>query len=114
MKTNTKLDKWAAEKCVGSVDRLKPLKNEGEIIDYVLEIPSSGIAFTLATFTLSDARCREIVMEFFEISTNRGHWHEGKEWEHWFATTDDNKFEADGESIEAAEIACIQAIKDAE
>ena len=106
MKTNAELDKWAAEKC--GVDTCASIYDDLDTALYISNTNGSKI------WTLSDARCREIVMEFFEISTNRGHWHEGKEWEHWFATTDDNKFEADGESIEAAEIACIQAIKDAE
>ena len=103
METNKELDQWAAEKIGLTVY----VHQDGRI--KVLTIPKHW-KFDKGIFTLSDARCREIVREHFEISTNRGHWNDGIEVDHWYSTTEDNKFEADGKSIEEAEIACIAAI----
>ena len=94
MKTNAELDKWAAEKCgVTEYDG-----GNGYFFD--------GKNFQFYEWTLSDARCREIVRECLEINT----WLAGGIW---FAASI-FCLPVEGKSIEAAEIAGIQAIKDAE
>ena len=95
MKTNAELDKWATEKC-GVIEY-----DDGN--GYFFD----GKNFQFYEWTLSDARCREVVREHFEIITDR---YRGAKI--WYCSN--QRQYAEGKSIEAAEIACIQAIKDAE
>ena len=103
MKTNIELDRWAAETC--GVKVIAGIIN----IDTLL---IKGGKLPLDIWTLSDARCREIVREWLKIRT---------------APSYPNRFSARsfkvetvkpyvhiGKTIADAEIACIQAIKDAE
>ena len=96
----SELNKWSAEK-VG----LTVYADEGRI--KILTIPKDW-AFDESEWTLSDARCREIVREYFKIHTNQmlsgdvicgAHPYGG---------------EFIGKSIAEAEIACIKAIMEAE
>lgn len=98
------LDAWAAEKCGVAVH------TEGSERLYIDRFQKHDIYEPVEIFTLSDARCREIVREHLQIITNvsynpnykwMAHQHFHTDWIH-------------GESIEEAEIACIQAIMDAE
>ena len=107
MKTNAELDKWSAEK----VGLTVYVHQNGKI--KILTIPKDW-EFDQGEWTLSDARCREVVRECFKITTCEN-WDEEAN-ERWMAFQHGarNIRAFTGDLIEAAEIACIQAIKDAE
>ena len=99
MKTNAELDKWAAEKCGVSI--------ANTLTKCVYHFKHNKKLYYF-DWTLSDARCREIVREYFKVRT--GNMNESE----WFCSVIDSDIYSEGKSIEAAEIACIQAIKAAE
>ena len=103
MKTNAELDKWSAEKCgVTECD-----DGNGYFFD--------GKNYQFYEWTLSDARCREIVREHFDLTTARQYHSAINEcWATWGEFLIKSPYLRTGKTIEAAEIACIQAIKDAE
>lgn len=93
MKTNAKLDKWCAEK-VGAGKHPK-----------YREYP----------FTLSDARCREVVRECFEITTLKaiyGGCEDDCRWQAFQASGAD--MGGFGKTIAEAEIKCLEAIYEQE
>ena len=102
MKTNAELDKWAAEKC--GVEVFSAGINADTLLIDSTKYPQD-------VWTLSDARCREIVRECFNITTGLS---SKRLWRAGVPTTGKGMISKIGKSIEAAEIACIQAIKDAE
>ena len=109
MKTNAELDKWAAEKCgVSTVDRGGFLT-----IRQKSSVKVDGTCF----WTLSDARCREIVRERFKLETLLGN--RSKTFSSWiceYLSDEDSHLICGGrgDTLAKAEIECIQAIKDAE
>ena len=97
-----KIDKWSAEKCDVVLHG-----NHGFISAAPFELGS------LTTWTLSDARCREIVREHFKLETLLGN--RSKTFSSWiceYLSDEDGHLICGGrgETIEAAELACIAAI----
>ena len=105
MKTNPELDKFAAEKC-----GIKLHRNLFPKTSPVVEAFLDDCKWHQFKWTLSDARCREIVREYFKIITNVSYAVDSNWMSHQHFHTD----WCHGDTIEAAEIAVIQAIKDAE
>jgi len=112
MEINAELDKWAAESCGVFVQE----RSRGQVNEYFeYDNGVDGTTIIEDFWTLSDARCREIVREYFIITTRPV-----RKGESWFASSDKEKEHGVevicviGKTIAEAEIACIAAIMDAE
>lgn len=90
------LDKWVAEKIGAKVDNGRRL------------IEQFGTLPRLSIFSLQDARCRELVREYFRIITYPYYSEKG-----WTCSAEVIR-PIFGKTIAEAEIACIQAIHDSE
>ena len=99
MKTNNKLDQFAADMC-GVTPCSIGWEHEGEQFNF--------------PWSLSDARCREIAREFFEIETLNDKWRSGLWKSKGYEPSAGGFCSALGKTIEAAEIACLAAIMEAE
>jgi hypothetical protein len=96
------LDKWAAEKCGINT-------TEGGISGCLLIVSDKQ---PLEIWTLSDARCREIVREHFGICTIK--ITPNSEGDNWFSYILGRSIFGEGKSTEEAELACIAAIREGE
>ena len=106
MKANAGLDKWAAEK----VGLTVYVHQNGKI--KILTIPKDW-EFDQSEWTLSDARCREIVREYFKIRTVVDDFAENNPlWKAYVFSPE--LIEPNGKTIADVEIACIQAIYEKE
>jgi hypothetical protein len=93
------LDKWAAEK-VGFNCKDASGVHQWQVFD----------AARFQPFTLSDARCREIVREHFKMCSD---YFDGS-WKAWSRTGEFTATHGEGKSIKEAELACIAAIREGE
>ena len=98
------IDKFCAEQC-GIEISAEPLKVYGyEIVNWSdLGLPRF--------WSIKDPRCREIVREHFDISTQRHYHRDGQLI--WYSDKFSTSYDGYGITIEEAEIECITAIWEA-
>ena len=117
MKTKSELDKWAAEKCGVRVVSTS-LNHFG---DPYFEYDNGGDGSTVieSEWTLSDARCRAVFWEWFVMNKKGYTKMTRSDLDAYIVsvqkgtdiTTSLNGYK---KTLDAADIECIQAIKDAE